>query len=469
MSLTVEFKPPVAERFHIWAEGLEIPVELYVGMLFMELFGLDWQCPDSPYHLPMPEVEFPTEAERMTDDFVNSFRKVCEQNRNAVTEAVAHKHNLMADVDRLERQSAHLQHEATDALRDGDRENAKHQLKQKASCDNELLARREELSAAETAVEDLKRHIRQAAEQIKARAMELAARHPENMSAEERPAFAAELLAKLDSLSLDAERTLSGTGTNNIEASAIEAATEEAEAANAAPQISVQSPVPVQPTSLTLEISPAAETLLETEAQARGFSSSEYLNAVAEQLVNLADLVTPAGMTPKRDPNDYQNIPIEEVLNQAVQEMKESQIRNREYAVQAITQKNNLQAEVDKEERMLAEFKRKALKTLDEGNRPLAEQFYKERQRHEQTCEIMRGLLTQATEIAEKVKERIKQEEERIRVRTSKALLLKANLAASVIAFRLDMLQEEMPAPDDKQFQQDFDDWVQAQKPPYAD
>ncbi len=44
------------------------------------------------------------------------------------------------------------------------------------------------------------------------------------------------------------------------------------------------------------------------------------------------------------------------ILNEAVREMKENQIKNRELAVQAITQKNNLQAEVDKEERLVAEL-----------------------------------------------------------------------------------------------------------------
>ena len=241
------------------------------------------------------------------------------------------------------------------------------------------------------------------------------------------------------------------------------------EPANDAQEISVELPASVQPTTLTLEFSPAAENLITTEAQARGLSASEYLNTIAERLIDLADLVTPTGMTFQRDPANHYEMPVEEILNQSIREMKESQIRNREYAVQAITQKNNLQAEVDKEERMLAEYRRKALQALDDGNRPLAEQFYKERLRHEQTCEIMRGLLVQATDIAEKVKERIKHEEERIRVRTSKALLLKANLAASVIAFHLDMLQEEMQEPDTETFRQNFDAWVQAQKSPHAD
>ena len=43
------------------------------------------------------------------------------------------------------------------------------------------------------------------------------------------------------------------------------------------------------------------------------------------------------------------------IINEAVREMRENQIKNRELAVQAITQKNNLQAEVDKQQRLVAE------------------------------------------------------------------------------------------------------------------
>ena len=58
--------------------------------------------------------------------------------------------------------------------------------------------------------------------------------------------------------------------------------------------------------------------------------------------------------------------------------MKENQIKNRELAVQAITQKNNLQAEVDKQERLAADLENKATRSLQAGNRELAKQFLKE-------------------------------------------------------------------------------------------
>ena len=122
------------------------------------------------------------------------------------------------------------------------------------------------------------------------------------------------------------------------------------------------------------------------------------------------------------------------ILNEAVREMKENQIKNRELAVQAITQKNNLQAEVDKEERLVAEYERKATLALQSGNRELAKQFLKEKALHDGTLTSMRTNLASATEASEKVKIAIKQEEERIRVRTSEALAMKANMKQAQIA-----------------------------------
>src|SRR5271166_4241746 len=90
------------------------------------------------------------------------------------------------------------------------------------------------------------------------------------------------------------------------------------------------------------------------------------------------------------------------ILTEAVREMKENQIKNRELAVQAITQKNNLQAEVDKEERMVAELERKATVALQGGNREMAKQFLKEKALHDQTLASMRGNLAAAIDASEK-------------------------------------------------------------------
>src|SRR5579871_6328259 len=146
------------------------------------------------------------------------------------------------------------------------------------------------------------------------------------------------------------------------------------------------------------------------------------------------------------------------ILNEAVREMKENQIKNRELAVQAITQKNNLQAEVDKEERLVAELERKAALALQSGNRELAKQFLKEKTLHDQTLESMRGNLAAATEAAEKVKIAIRQEEERIRVRTSEALAMKANMKQAQIQIKINRALDQFQFSDNEQ------DWNKAQE-----
>ncbi len=144
------------------------------------------------------------------------------------------------------------------------------------------------------------------------------------------------------------------------------------------------------------------------------------------------------------------------ILNEAVREMKENQIKNRELAVQAITQKNNLQAEVDKEERIVAEMERKATLALQSGNRELAKQFLKEKALHDQTLTSMRQNLAHATEASEKVKIAIKQEEERIRVRTAEALAMKANMKQAQIQIKINKALDQF------QFSENEQQWSHA-------
>jgi phage shock protein A len=146
------------------------------------------------------------------------------------------------------------------------------------------------------------------------------------------------------------------------------------------------------------------------------------------------------------------------IINQATKEMKENQIKNRELAVQAITQKNNLQAEVDKEERMVAELERRATLALQSGNRELAKQFLKEKALHDQTLESMRTNLVSATEAAEKVKLAIKSEEERIRRKTAEALAMKANMKQAQIQIKINKALDQF------QFSENEQQWGHVQE-----
>ncbi len=148
----------------------------------------------------------------------------------------------------------------------------------------------------------------------------------------------------------------------------------------------------------------------------------------------------------------------EVIINEAVREMKENQIKNRELAVQAITQKNNLQAEVDKETRLVAEFERKATLALQGGNRELAKSFLKEKALHDSTLSQMQGNLAAATEASEKVKAAIKHEEERVRVRTTEAMVAKTNLKQAQIQIQINK------ALDGLQFSDNENQWAHAQE-----
>ena len=146
------------------------------------------------------------------------------------------------------------------------------------------------------------------------------------------------------------------------------------------------------------------------------------------------------------------------ILNEAVREMREGQIQNRELAVQAITQKNNLQAEVDKEERLIAELERKATVALTAGNRELAKSFLKEKSIHESTLGSMRTSLVSATEASEKVKIAIKNQEETIRRKTAEALAMKANMKSAQIQIKINK------ALDGLQFDSNNQQWTGVQE-----
>lgn len=127
----------------------------------------------------------------------------------------------------------------------------------------------------------------------------------------------------------------------------------------------------------------------------------------------------------------------EVILDEAVREMKESQIKNRERAVQAITQKNNLKNMVETEERAASNLEAKATIALQQGNRELALTLLKEKGAHDKTLEQLRVSLKQAEETAQAVKVAIRRDEDRIRVKTAEALALKANMKQAEIQIQI--------------------------------
>ena len=137
------------------------------------------------------------------------------------------------------------------------------------------------------------------------------------------------------------------------------------------------------------------------------------------------------------------------LLEQAQREMTELHARNRERAVQAITQKNNLQQMVDDTQKRVDTLQSKAELALKRGDRDLALQILKEKQSYEQTLTMTRGQLEQAIETSEQVKTAIKREEEKIRQKTAEALALKAQWKNSQIQIEMNKALEGMQGFDD--------------------
>src|SRR5437879_94045 len=136
------------------------------------------------------------------------------------------------------------------------------------------------------------------------------------------------------------------------------------------------------------------------------------------------------------------------ILEGALRDMKETKIKNRERAVQAITQKNNLQALVEREEKLTRDLEAKAGTALTQGNRELARQILREKALHDSTLGNLRGSYKQAEETAEAVKEAIRREDERFRVRTAEALAMKANMKQAEIQITINKALDDLPFDD---------------------
>ena len=134
------------------------------------------------------------------------------------------------------------------------------------------------------------------------------------------------------------------------------------------------------------------------------------------------------------------------LLQQAQQEMREASAKNRERAVQAITQKNNLQALVDQTQKMVDNLQAKAELALKNGDRDLARQLLVEKGQYDGTLESTKVSLQQALETTEAVKVAMRREEERIRAKTAQALSMKAQWKQAQIENSMNKALEGMSA-----------------------
>ncbi len=113
----------------------------------------------------------------------------------------------------------------------------------------------------------------------------------------------------------------------------------------------------------------------------------------------------------------------ETLLQQAQQQMREAQAKSREWAVQTITQKNNLQALVDQTQKRIDRLTEKAEATETPDNR---QEFFAERDKLQKSLPGLQESLALANTTVEAVKTVMRREEERIRALTAEALALGA-------------------------------------------
>lgn len=103
--------------------------------------------------------------------------------------------------------------------------------------------------------------------------------------------------------------------------------------------------------------------------------------------------------------------------------MREAQAKNRERAVQAITQKNNLQALLDQTRKIIDRLTRQAEASPEEE---VVADKLAERDKYQETLAQLEASLATATATTETVKLAMRREEERVRAMTAEALTLRA-------------------------------------------
>ena len=126
------------------------------------------------------------------------------------------------------------------------------------------------------------------------------------------------------------------------------------------------------------------------------------------------------------------------LLQSAQQQMREAQAENRERAVQAITQKNNLQAMVDQMQRMVSRIEEQAETASQAGDTERQQDLLSERGQSLLTLTQTQASLTAAIETTEAVKTAMRREEEAIRARTAQALAMKAQHRQAQIEFLIE-------------------------------
>lgn len=138
----------------------------------------------------------------------------------------------------------------------------------------------------------------------------------------------------------------------------------------------------------------------------------------------------------------------EVLLAQAQEDMKESLARNRERAVEAITQKNRLKLMVEEGEKKSSTLQAQAEHALKRGDRDLALKMMQEKLIHDKTLGETWQAYDQAIQTSDTIKAAIRREEEQYRQRLAERLALVANWKQSQIQISINKALEGMSIED---------------------
>jgi phage shock protein A len=128
----------------------------------------------------------------------------------------------------------------------------------------------------------------------------------------------------------------------------------------------------------------------------------------------------------------------EVLLQEAAREMRENLAANRQRAVTAITQKNNLKAMLDEQEKRTATLEAQAEMALKRGDRDLARRVLREKLTFQETMVSTRASYDQAVQASEAIKVAMRRQEEQVRQRTAEALAKKAQWKQAQIQIEID-------------------------------
>jgi len=220
--------------------------------------------------------------------------------------------------------------------------------------------------------------------------------------------------------------------------------------------------------AITLELTPEQEEQLREAALARGLTVEGYLLTLIEAIVQ--PQITPHARKPLvrralgrlfRTSTDLRETGHpDQVVRESIRQMRESVLKYKEQAVDAMTTVNMLRSALDQQERQAAEKALKALRALAEQDRERAKRLWQEKTVLEKHMESVRQELLAAIETARERTRAFRKEEERVQDRATKAQAgaLKAHEAVILPADRIASLIEAMHT--EAEWDQAFEEWV---------